>query len=66
MAIRFEDIIAAAERIAGAVFHSPCPPSIPLSEATGCRMIFELRGDVASHRGECGKQRAQSLLGLVD
>src|SRR5207247_8684340 len=36
------DIIAAAERIAGAVLHSPCPPSIPLSEATGCRIFCKL------------------------
>src|SRR2546426_11947849 len=42
MAIRFEDIIAAAERIAGAVLHPPCPPSIPLSEATGCRILCKL------------------------
>src|SRR6059036_2421427 len=42
MAIPFEEISAAAERIAGAVLHSPCPPSIPLSEATGCRILCKL------------------------
>src|SRR6266404_2221364 len=42
MPIHFEDVLAAAERIAGAVFHSPCPLSIPLSEATGCRIFCKL------------------------
>src|SRR5262245_8489741 len=42
MPVRFEDITAAAERIAGAVLHSPCPLSIPLSEATGCKIYCKL------------------------
>ena len=42
MAIGFEDITAAAERIASAVLHSPCPLSVPLSEATGCKVYCKL------------------------
>src|SRR5881394_3747130 len=42
MAIGFEDINAAAERIASAVLHSPCPHSVPLSEATGCNVFCKL------------------------
>jgi threonine dehydratase len=42
MPIRFEDITAAAERIAPAVLHSPCPRSVPLSELTGCNIFCKL------------------------
>src|SRR5437868_13004242 len=42
MAIGFEDITAAAERIASAVLHSPCPFSVPLSEATGMKIACKL------------------------
>jgi threonine dehydratase len=42
MSVRFEEITAAAERIAGAVLHSPCPLSIPLSEATECKVYCKL------------------------
>jgi len=36
--VAFQDIEAAAKRIAGAVFESPCPASIPLSEITGMQI----------------------------
>src|SRR5258705_1566666 len=42
MPIRFEDITAAAERIAPSVLHSPCPRSVPLSELTGCNVFCKL------------------------
>src|SRR5438105_781737 len=42
MPIGFEDITAAAERIASAVLHSPCPRSVPLSELTGCNIFCKL------------------------
>ncbi len=42
MAVTFPDIQAAAERIAGAVVLTPCPHSIPLSEATGMRIFCKL------------------------
>jgi len=37
--ITFKDIEAARERIAGAIYYSPCPPSIPLSEITGLEIF---------------------------
>src|SRR6478735_2162012 len=38
----FADIEAARERIKGAVYHSPCPQSIPLSELTGMQIYCKL------------------------
>ena len=40
--VTFEDIEAARERIKGAVFYSPCPPSIALSEITGMEIYCKL------------------------
>jgi threonine dehydratase len=40
--ITFKDIEAARDRIAGAVFYSPCPPSIPLSEITDMEIFCKL------------------------
>ena len=40
--ITFKDIEAARDRIAGAVFYSPCLPSIPLSEITGMQIFCKL------------------------
>jgi threonine dehydratase len=40
--ITFKDIEAARERIKGAVYYSPCPPSIPLSEITGMETFCKL------------------------
>src|SRR3954454_19375508 len=42
MPIRFDDLQAAAERIEGAIVHTPCPLSIPLSEATGLHVFCKL------------------------
>jgi len=42
MPVGFQDIQAAAKRIAGHVVETPCPPSIPLSEATGMRIACKL------------------------
>src|SRR5213593_3533443 len=42
MTVRFQDIEAAVERIAGHVIESPCPPSIPLSEITGIQIFCKL------------------------
>lgn len=38
----FQDIEAARTRIEGAVYHSPCPHSIPLSEITGMEIYCKL------------------------
>jgi threonine dehydratase len=40
--ITFKEILAARDRINGAVFYSPCPPSIPLSEITGMEVFCKL------------------------
>src|SRR5689334_5313110 len=40
--VSFADIAAARERIKGAVYHSPCPQSIPLSELTGMQIFCKL------------------------
>src|SRR5467141_4899152 len=40
--ITFPDIEAARERIADAIYCSPCPPSIPLSEITGMEIFCKL------------------------
>jgi threonine dehydratase len=40
--VTFKDIEAARERIAGAVYYSPCPPSISLSEITGIEIFCKL------------------------
>jgi len=40
--IAFNDIEEARKRIAGAVYYSPCAPSIPLSEITGMEIFCKL------------------------
>ena len=40
--VTFQDIEAARERICGAVYYSPCPPSISLSEITGMEIFCKL------------------------
>ena len=40
--ITFKEIEAARERIKGAVYYSPCSPSIPLSEITGMEIFCKL------------------------
>ena len=40
--VTFEDIKAARERIKGAVYLSPCAPSVPLSELTGMEIFSKL------------------------
>ena len=42
MPVQFEDIQAAAKRIASFVIESPCQLSIPLSEATGMKVYCKL------------------------
>lgn len=55
MPVEFPDIEAAAKRIAGAVIQSPCPLSIPLSEATGmsiyCKLEYLQRTGSFKERG---------------
>jgi len=59
MPVQFSDITAAAERIKGKVIHSPCPPSVPLSLATGldihCKLEYLQRTGSFKERGACNK-----------
>ncbi|HLH53886.1 MAG TPA: threonine ammonia-lyase [Verrucomicrobiae bacterium] len=40
--VTFEDVESAGRRIAGTIVETPCPASIPLSEATGSRIYCKL------------------------
>jgi threonine dehydratase len=55
--ITFRDVEQARERIKDAVYHSPCPPSIPLSEVTGMQIYCKLdnlqRTGSFKERGAC-------------
>src|SRR6059058_6618716 len=42
MTVHYRDIVSAAERIAGAIVTTPCPPSVALSEATGMKIFCKL------------------------
>ncbi len=42
MPVTLSDIRAAQRRIAGGIYESPCPDSIPLGEITGCRIVCKL------------------------
>jgi threonine dehydratase len=61
--ITFEDIKAARERIAGAVFYSPCLPSIPLSEVTGMQIFCKL--DNLQRTGSFKERGARNALGQL-
>jgi threonine dehydratase len=57
MPVTFDDIQEAAKRIAGHVVQTPCPLSIPLSEATGaniyCKLEYLQRTGSFKERGAC-------------
>lgn len=57
MPIELSDIQAAAARIKGRVIYSPCPPSVPLSMATGmeiyCKLEYLQRTGSFKERGAC-------------
>jgi threonine dehydratase len=63
--ILFQDIEAARDRIAGAIYYSPCQHSIPLSEITGMEIFckldnlqrtgsFKEPGKIAGHSRDSG------------
>src|SRR5438132_488894 len=58
--ITFDDIRAARERIAGAVFYSPCPPSIALSEISGMQIYCKL--DSLQRTGSFKERGARNAL----
>ena len=58
--ISFEDIEAARKRIEGAVYYSPCPESIPLSEITGMKIFSKL--DYLQRTGSFKERGARNAL----
>ena len=62
--VTFADIQSARVRIAGAVYVSPCPESIPLSEVTGMRLFCKLENlQRTGSFKERGARNALLLLG---
>ena len=59
-----EDIEAAADRIASGIYRSPCPPSIPLSELTGCEIFCKL--DLLQRTGSFKERGSRNALLLLD
>jgi threonine dehydratase len=60
---KFDDIQAAAARIAGAVLESPCPRSIPLSDLTGMQIYCKL--DHLQRTGSFKERGARNALLLL-
>jgi threonine dehydratase len=58
--ITFKEIQAAQKRIEGAVYHSPCPESIPLSELTGMKIFTKL--DYEQRTGSFKERGARNAL----
>src|SRR5436190_12728285 len=63
MAVTFEDIRQAADRIAGFVIQSPCPVSVPLSELTGLRIFCKL--EYLQRTGSFKERGARNALELL-
>jgi threonine dehydratase len=63
MPVSFPDIEAAAQRIAGHVIQSPCPLSIPLSEATGVQVFCKL--EYLQRTGSFKERGARNALALL-
>ena len=63
-AVTFADIEAARARIAGAVYVSPCPESIPLSEVAGMRLFCKLEN--LQRTGSFKERGARNALLLLD
>jgi len=63
MSVTFGDITSAAKRIAGAIYQSPCPSSIPLSEATGMHIFCKL--EYLQRTGSFKERGARNALALL-
>src|SRR5271169_6220918 len=63
MTVTFQDIGAAAERIAGHVVQSPCALSLRLSEATGMRIFC--KQEYAQRTGSFKERGARNALALL-
>lgn len=64
MSVTFQDIESAAERIRGHVVETPCPASIPLSEATGMQVYCKL--EHLQRTGSFKERGARNALTLLD
>jgi threonine dehydratase len=62
--VTLDDILAAQTRIAGRVLRSPCPRSIPLSEATGADVFCKL--DLLQRTGSFKERGACNALMMLD
>jgi len=62
--VTLADIRAAHERIASGIYRSPCPPSVPLSELTGCHIWCKL--DLLQRTGSFKERGARNALLLLD
>ncbi len=58
--VRFQDILAAEERLQGGVLLSPCPESLQLSELAGCRVFCKL--DSLQRTGSFKERGARNVL----
>ena len=63
MVVTFKDIEAARSRISGAVYYSPCPASIPLSELCGMQIFCKL--DNLQRTGSFKERGARNALSLL-
>src|SRR5215510_789212 len=61
--VTIDDIIAARQRIAGGVYVSPCPESIPLSELCGATIYCKL--DYLQRTGSFKERGARNALLLL-
>lgn len=62
--VTLADIRAAHERIRSGIYRSPCPPSIPLSDLTGCEISCKL--DLLQRTGSFKERGARNALLLLD
>lgn len=63
MGLQLRDVQAAARRIQGAVLETPCPQSIPLSQATGMQIFCKL--EYLQRTGSFKERGARNALNLL-
>ena len=63
MQLTFDDIVAAHRRIAGGIYLSPCPESVPLSELCGCKIYCKL--DYLQRTGSFKERGARNALMML-
>ncbi|MFM8704458.1 MAG: pyridoxal-phosphate dependent enzyme, partial [Planctomycetia bacterium] len=62
--VTLADIREAHERIRSGIYRSPCPPSIPLSDLTGCEVWCKL--DLFQRTGSFKERGARNARLLLD